>query len=167
MEGRVASAVPMQQLVLQGWKREWPVLLQCSSLYWTFGLESGQCRCNAAACTERLDLRVAGSVANRVVVTWLEEMQYWNRAKAHTARDIWQIKSIRVFLKPRNLQTILPVLAFPWAINVMFTVSRDLTSCRLVDLNGRFRITCCAYRQTLSAGMGALLKLYTSSDKFW
>ena len=39
------------------------MLLQCSSLYCRVGLESGQCCCNAAACTAGLELRVNGGVA--------------------------------------------------------------------------------------------------------
>jgi len=74
LEGRVASAVAMQQLVLQGWKREWPVLLQYSSLYCSVGRESGQCCCNAAACTAVLEERVASAVAMQQLV-----LQCWKR----------------------------------------------------------------------------------------
>ena len=64
----VASGVAMPQLELQFWKLEWPVLLQCSSLYWTIRLESGHRCCIAAACTEGLDLRVASGVAMQQLV---------------------------------------------------------------------------------------------------
>jgi len=67
-EGRVASGVAVQQLVLQGWKGEWPMVLQCSNLYCRVGRESGQWCCNAAACTAGLDLRVASGVAVQQLV---------------------------------------------------------------------------------------------------
>jgi len=64
----MASVVAIQHLVLQVWTSEWPVMLECSSFYCTFGLECGQCCCNAAACTAGLELRVASAVAMQQLV---------------------------------------------------------------------------------------------------
>ena len=53
----------MQQLVLQGCTREWPVVLQCSTWNCRVVRESGQEFCDAAAGTAGLDVRVASSFA--------------------------------------------------------------------------------------------------------
>ena len=64
----MASGVAMQQLVFQGWNFDWPVVWQYSNLYCRFGLESGQCCCNAAASTAELEVIVAGFVAMQQLV---------------------------------------------------------------------------------------------------
>ena len=44
------------------------MVFQCSSLYFRVGPESGQCCCNAAACTAVLEFRVASDVAMQQLV---------------------------------------------------------------------------------------------------